>query len=66
MARSSRPVANDSFALQVDSGSESETETEAEDVWITHGREDAIIHHAQTLGLRARALSLIGYGEDEA
>jgi putative mRNA 3-end processing factor len=38
----------------------------APEIWVTHGRGDAIIHHAKTLGLRARALSLVGYGEDEA
>jgi putative mRNA 3-end processing factor len=36
----------------------------APEIWVTHGREDAIIHHAQTLGLKARSLGLIGYDED--
>ncbi|MDX2309320.1 MAG: ligase-associated DNA damage response exonuclease [Hyphomicrobium sp.] len=39
--------------------------TEAEDVWVTHGRDDALVHHLATLGRRARALAIVGY-EDEA
>jgi putative mRNA 3-end processing factor len=34
-------------------------------LWITHGREEALVHAAQSMGLPARALSLTGY-EDEA
>lgn len=38
----------------------------APEIWVTHGREDAITHHARALGLTARALHLIGYdGEGE-
>jgi len=37
----------------------------APEIWVTHGREDAVIHHAGTLGLKARALRLVGYGEDQ-
>jgi len=33
------------------------------EVWVTHGREDALIHACQTRGISARALSLIGYDE---
>jgi putative mRNA 3-end processing factor len=40
-------------------------ETGAEDIWVTHGREDALVHQLAKLGRRARALALIGY-EDEA
>lgn len=40
-------------------------ETGAEDVWVTHGREDALVHQLASMGRRARALSLVGY-EDEA
>lgn len=40
-------------------------ETEAEDIWVTHGREDALIHHLASLGRPARALALVGR-EDEA
>jgi len=37
----------------------------APDVWVTHGREEALVHVAQQKGMRARALSITGY-EDEA
>ncbi len=40
-------------------------ETGAEEIWVTHGREEALVHYCQKVGLRARALSLLGY-EDEA
>jgi len=40
-------------------------EVEASEVWVTHGREDAIIHACTQMGLAAKALSLIGY-EDES
>ena len=36
----------------------------APEVWVTHGREDALVHWAERQGIRARALSLIGR-EDE-
>ncbi|MBL8837087.1 MAG: ligase-associated DNA damage response exonuclease [Alphaproteobacteria bacterium] len=36
----------------------------AAEIWVTHGREEALVHHAATHGLRARALALVGY-EDE-
>ena len=39
-------------------------ETNAGEVWVTHGREDALLHHIQTTGRRGRALALIGR-EDE-
>jgi putative mRNA 3-end processing factor len=39
-------------------------ETGAEEVWVTHGREDALIYHIHSTGRRGRALSLIGR-EDE-
>jgi putative mRNA 3-end processing factor len=39
-------------------------ETGAEEVWVTHGREDALLHHIQTMGRRGRALALVGR-EDE-
>lgn len=35
------------------------------EVWVTHGREQALVHQAQKMGYKAKALSLIGYGEDE-
>ncbi len=39
-------------------------ETEAEEVWVTHGREDALVHQIGLMGKRGRALALVGY-EDE-
>jgi putative mRNA 3-end processing factor len=41
-------------------------ETGAPEIWVTHGAEDALIHAARTLQIRARALSLIGYGEEDS
>jgi putative mRNA 3-end processing factor len=43
---------------------ETVVETGAEDVWVTHGREDALVYELGRRGLRARALSLVGF-EDE-
>jgi putative mRNA 3-end processing factor len=40
-------------------------ETQCEEVWITHGAEDALVHWALQRGLRARPLHLMGYGEEE-
>ncbi len=37
----------------------------APEVWVTHGREEALIHAAGLRGIRGRALRLVGYGEDE-
>ncbi|MBM3531498.1 MAG: ligase-associated DNA damage response exonuclease [Alphaproteobacteria bacterium] len=39
-------------------------EVGAPEVWVTHGREDALVHHATTRGIRARALSLLGFEEE--
>ncbi len=39
----------------------------APEIWVTHGREDALIRALSLRGLRGRALRLVGYGdEDEA
>ena len=35
------------------------------EVWVTHGREEALIHAAGTRGIKGRALRLVGYGEEE-
>ena len=40
-------------------------EVAAPEVWVTHGREDALIHAAGQRGIRGRALRLLGYGEDD-
>ncbi len=42
-------------------------EVGAPEVWVTHGREEALIHAAAQRGINGRALRLLGYGdEDEA
>jgi putative mRNA 3-end processing factor len=40
------------------------TEVGAEEIWVTHGREDALVHYLATLGLKARALALVGRDEE--
>ncbi|MBN9279934.1 MAG: DNA ligase-associated DEXH box helicase, partial [Hyphomicrobium sp.] len=40
-------------------------ETGAEEVWVTHGAEEALVHWCETQGIRARPLRLIGYGDEE-
>ena len=40
-------------------------EVGAQDVWVTHGREEALVHYAASRGLHARALALTGFGEEE-
>ncbi|WP_437126181.1 ligase-associated DNA damage response exonuclease [Pelagibius litoralis] len=37
----------------------------APEVWVTHGNEEALVHYATGKGIRARALALIGRGEEE-
>jgi putative mRNA 3-end processing factor len=39
-------------------------EVGAPEVWITHGREEALAHAASQRGIRARALALVGYDEE--
>jgi putative mRNA 3-end processing factor len=41
------------------------TETGAQEIWVTHGEEDALVHWCQTQGLKARPLRLVGYGDEE-
>jgi putative mRNA 3-end processing factor len=40
-------------------------EVGAPEVWVTHGRDDALIHVMAKRGIRGRALHLIGLGEEE-
>jgi len=40
-------------------------ETGAQQVWVTHGQEDALLHHIQMTGKRGRALRLIGFEEED-
>jgi putative mRNA 3-end processing factor len=39
--------------------------TGCSEVWVTHGQEDALVHWAQSKGLRARPLDIVGYGDEE-
>lgn len=39
-------------------------ETQAEEIWVTHGREDALVHQLASMGKRARALALVGFTDD--
>ena len=41
------------------------TEVEAEEIWVTHGREEALVRWCELRGQKARPLHLVGY-EDEA
>ena len=40
-------------------------EVQAPEVWVTHGNEEALVHWSRLHGIRGRALSLIGRGEEE-
>ena len=40
-------------------------EVQAPEVWVTHGRDDALIHALSLRGVRGRALHLIGREEDD-
>jgi putative mRNA 3-end processing factor len=40
-------------------------EVAADEIWVTHGREEALVHFATKKGYRARALALAGFEEDE-
>jgi putative mRNA 3-end processing factor len=35
------------------------------EVWITHGREDALMHWCMTRQIKARELNMVGYDDDE-
>ncbi len=39
-------------------------ETGAEEIWVTHGREEAIVHQVGRMGKRGRALALVGFEEE--
>jgi len=40
-------------------------EIRPEEVWITHGREEGLLRWAEINGLKARALRLVGYDEED-
>jgi putative mRNA 3-end processing factor len=37
----------------------------AGEIWVTHGREEALVHWSVVRGLKARALNVAGYGEED-
>ncbi|CAN0379238.1 unnamed protein product, partial [Phaeothamnion confervicola] len=39
-------------------------DTNAEEIWVTHGREDAVVRAVTLMGRRARALALLGREDD--
>jgi putative mRNA 3-end processing factor len=39
--------------------------TGASEIWVTHGQEDALVHWSRTRGLQARALEIVGYGDED-
>lgn len=41
-------------------------DVEAPTIWVTHGREEALVHHARLRGLEADALSIAGFEDDSA
>jgi putative mRNA 3-end processing factor len=40
-------------------------EVAPKEVWITHGREDALMHWCMTRQIKARELNMVGYDDDE-
>lgn len=40
-------------------------ELDADEIWITHGREEGLLRWAELNGRRARALRLVGYDEED-
>ncbi|MBU8539925.1 ligase-associated DNA damage response exonuclease [Falsiroseomonas tokyonensis] len=40
-------------------------EVQAPEVWVTHGRDDALVHALALRGIRGRALHLLGRGDEE-
>ena len=40
------------------------TATDASEIWVTHGQEDALVHWARLRGLKARPLAIVGYGDE--
>jgi len=41
------------------------TDVGAPEIWVTHGNEEALVHYATGIGLKARALALVGYEDEE-
>ncbi|MEC8461677.1 MAG: DNA ligase-associated DEXH box helicase, partial [Pseudomonadota bacterium] len=36
------------------------------EVWVTHGREEALVRAAELRGIKAKALNLVGFEDDSA
>jgi putative mRNA 3-end processing factor len=41
------------------------TATNAPEIWVTHGQEDALVHWCRSKGLKARPLDIVGYGDED-
>ncbi len=41
------------------------TELAPNEVWVTHGREEALVHWCQTRQIKARALDLVGFDDED-
>jgi putative mRNA 3-end processing factor len=41
-------------------------ETGAQEIWVTHGAEEALVYWCEQQGLKAKPLHLVGYGDEEA
>lgn len=41
------------------------TELAPREVWVTHGREEALVHWCHTRQMKARALDLVGYDDED-
>jgi len=41
------------------------TEIAPREVWVTHGREDALVHWCMTRQIKARSLDLVGYDDED-
>jgi putative mRNA 3-end processing factor len=39
-------------------------ESAADEIWVTHGRDDALVHQIGLMGKRGRALAMVGYEEE--
>jgi putative mRNA 3-end processing factor len=39
--------------------------TGANEIWVTHGQEDALVHWCNERGLKARPLAIVGYGDED-
>jgi len=39
--------------------------TDASQIWVTHGAEEALVHWCTMRGLAARPLGMVGYGDED-